>query len=281
MEQIDIRNAVEQLIKINRVEKIALKDLQIIKKIGEGGQATVFKAIYEGQPVAVKFINTIDWKNLAHEIVITANLLHPNIPKFYGIVAEESNPGLIFEYIDGKTLNNMDPLSIPYDFKIKILKDLASVIHLLHTNRIIHRDLKPDNIIIDKVNNVYLIDNGISKVITQRDTKTRTKGTLNYLAPECLISKGESADSVICQITTAVDIWAFGCLTSWLFSGIEPWSDKYKENLVRKALEEMKPFPIPDVITDINIINIITNCTKINLEKRWNTNKLCDFLESI
>jgi len=282
MDQLDIRNAVEQLLKINRVQKIGLKDLQIIKKIGEGGQATVFKAIYNDQSVAVKLINNIDWKNLAHEIVITANLIHPNIPKFYGIIAEETNPGLVFEYIDGKTLNNFDPVNLSESMRLKILKDLVSVLEIMHNARIIHRDLKPDNIIIDKLNNVYVIDYGISKVITQNDsTKTRTKGTLNYLAPECLISKGECMDSVICQISPAVDIWAYGCVTSWLYSGIEPWSEKYKENMVRKALEELKPFPIPEMIKNESAFNIITNCTKINLEDRWDIHRLIEYVDSI
>ena len=57
----------------------------------------------------------------------------------------------------------------------------------MHVNHVIHRDLKPGNIMIDDNFNLFLIDFGISKICAnKKDTITLTKGTLRYLAPECL-----------------------------------------------------------------------------------------------
>jgi serine/threonine protein kinase len=284
METKDIRNTIKELMQINNVEKIALGDLKIIKKVGEGGQAQVFKGTLEGKAVAVKQIFDVDWKNLAHEIVITANLSHPHIPKFYGIISESDNPCLVYDYIDGKTLDGFNPLDISDDVKLKMLKDLASVIEHMHSNKMIHRDLKPENLIINKSEELFVIDFGISKVITHKEfTRTRTKGTLNYLAPECLAfnDDDEVNGSIINEINGAVDIWSFGCLVSWLYSKCSPWSNKYPDHMIQKVLEMQKPFPVPDKITNENIINLITMCTKININERWNVYQVREFLDSI
>ena len=57
-------------------------------------------------------------------------------------------------------------------------------------------------------------------VHTGEDLITRAKGTLNYLAPETLEEVDKGIDgSIISAISNKVDIWAFGCIISYLFSG--------------------------------------------------------------
>ena len=84
---------------------------------------------------------------------------------------------------------------------------------------------------LDNQGKIHLLDFSIAKVITNAEfTLTRAKGTLNYLAPECLeLSEISEDQQIISKITSKVDVWAFGCIVSWLFSGYVPWSDKYKD----------------------------------------------------
>ena len=109
-------------------------------------------------------------------------------------------------------------------------------------------------------------------------TLTRAKGTLNYLAPECLeLSEISEDQQIISKITSKVDVWAFGCIASWLFSGYVPWSDKYKDlpPIIQQILMKKIPFSIPKNIEDKNIIKIIEMATDVDVNKR---KKYCSYL---
>lgn len=286
MDQSDIKNTVKELMQINHIEKIALKDLILKKKIGEGGQAKVYKGTFENDTVAVKVLEEVDWKCLAHEIVIIANLQHTVIPKFYGIVVEDKVLSLVFQYIEGKTLDEYKFNEISDETRFKIIKDLASVLEYMHSNKFIHRDLKPENLMYDKKNDkLYLIDFGIAKVLTNStNTKTRAKGTLHYLAPESLdVTELDQDDQIISTITAGVDVWAYGCIVSWLYSGILPWCNKYNDNpsILQKVLMNKRAFPIPDNIKNEAVLKVITMCTQIKLEDRWTMTQVKEYLEAI
>jgi serine/threonine protein kinase len=286
VEPSDIKNTVKELMQINHIEKIALKDLMLKKKVGEGGQAKVYQGTLENHIVAVKVLEEVDWKCLAHEIVIIANLHHPVIPKFYGIVVEDKVLSLVFEYINGKTLDDYKMSEISDEERFLMIKDLASVLEYIHSNKFIHRDLKPENLMYDKRNKkLFLIDFGIAKVCTNMtNTKTRAKGTLHYLAPESLdVVELDNDDQIISTITPAVDVWAYGCIVSWLYSGILPWCNKYNDNptVLQQVLMKKKPFPIPDSIKNQHIVNIINNCTQINESNRWTMSQVREYIENI
>jgi hypothetical protein len=287
MDQDEIKNKVVELVKINHIEKIPLKEIVLKKKIGEGGQAKVYKGTYRSETVAVKLLENIDWRCLAHEIVIISYLNHPYIPKFYGIVAEDKVLSLVFEFIDGKNLDEYKFDDLNDEIRLKLIKQLAIVLQYIHFSGFIHRDLKPENIMYDKKNDkFYLIDFGISKVLTSNNTtiKTRTKGTLNYLAPETLVVCDYDAnDNIVSSIGSGVDCWAYGCIVSWLYSGILPWCNKYNNNeaILQKVLINKKEFPIPDNIKNESIIKLISMCTRIKSEERWYMDDVVKFLEII
>lgn len=274
---------VEKLVIINHIEKIKLGDLILKKKIGEGGQAKVYMGTFENKQVAVKVMKNVDYKCFAHELVILAFLDHVNIPKFYGIVREQNVLSLVFEFIEGKTLDEYKPVDFNTQEKYHIIYELASCLEYVHSKKFIHRDLKPENLMLGKNGHIYLIDFSIAKVLTNSEyTHTRTKGTLNYLAPECLDSSEISEDrQIISMITAKVDVWAFGCIVSWLFSGFVPWSDKYKDlpPIIENILLKKMPFSIPANIVDKNIIQIIQMSTVVDVSKRASMSDIKKFME--
>ena len=274
---------VEKIVDINHIKKIQLEEVKLIKKIGEGGQAKVYMGEYDNKKVAVKLMKNVDYKCFAHELVILALLDHENIPKFYGIIREKNVLSLVFEFIEGNTL---DQLKIEYfttQQKYNIIYQLTSCLEYIHTKNFIHRDLKPENIMLDNQFKIHLLDFSIAKVITNAEfTLTRAKGTLNYLAPECLeLSEISEDQQIISKITSKVDVWAFGCIVSWLFSGYIPWSDKYKDlpPVIQQILMKKLPFSIPKNIKDENVIKIIEMATEVDVNKRKNMKDIKDLMD--
>lgn len=275
---------VEKIVDINHIKKIRLEEINIIKKIGEGGQAKVYMGEYDKKKVAVKNMKNVDLKCFAHELVILALLEHENIPKFYGIIREQNVLSLVFEFIEGNTLDQLNVGNFTTQQKYNIIYQLASCLEYIHSQNFIHRDLKPENIMLDNNGQIHLLDFSIAKVITNAEfTLTRAKGTLNYLAPECLEQSETSEDQqIISKITSKVDVWAFGCIVSWLFSGYIPWSDKYKDlpPIIQQILMKKLPFSIPKNIQDKNIIKIIEMSTEVDVNKRKSMKDIKDLMDS-
>jgi serine/threonine protein kinase len=274
---------VQKIEDINHINKIKRQDLNLINKIGEGGQAKVYMGTYENNKVAVKVMKNVDYKCFAHELVILAFLDHKNIPKFYGIVREENVLCLVFEFIEGKTLDQYKVNEIKTEQKYNIIYQLACCLEYIHNRKFIHRDLKPENIMLGKDGIIYLIDFSIAKVLTNSEyTLTRTKGTLNYLAPECLDpSQMNEEKEIISKVTAKEDVWAFGCIVSWLFSGFIPWCDKYNDSpaIIQQILLQNYPFSIPNNIKDNNIIKIIQMATEIDINKRASITDIKIYME--
>ena len=220
----NIISTIKELMEINKIPKIQLKDMKLKKQIGEGGQAKVYRGTYNNEEVAVKVLEEVDRKCLAHEIVIISNLHHKSIPKFYGIILEDGVIGLVNKYISGKPLDEYNISEFNEKQKVQIVKSLAHTLSFIHENEFIHRDLKPENIMIDFNFNFFLIDFGIAKVVTgQNNAYTRAKGTVHYLAPETLeVAELTESEEIVSAITTQVDTWAFGCIVSYLFSAEAP-----------------------------------------------------------
>jgi len=224
-------------------------------------------------------------KCFAHEIVILCNLNHPNIPKFYGIVIENNTIGYVCQYIVGKPLDEIIK-KMKDEHKVKVLKSIGSALNYIHSINFIHRDLKPENILVeDETFHVFLIDFGIAKVITFSDaTRTRAKGTVHYLAPETFdVADLTPNREIISDITTKVDVWAFGCIISYLFGGKLPWTNKYKDNMgiIQKLLMNKTKFPIPDNIENNEIRKIIEMATYVDFKSRASMPELQKIIDTI
>ncbi len=272
----NIRATITELMKINDIPRIRTKDVTYEGKIGQGGQAKVYKGTFNGEEVAIKIVLNPDLKCLAHEVVILASLRHENVAKFHGIILDdEKNICLVFQYIGSKCLESYKPDNLSDNNKLAILKQLASVLEYMHSQQCVHRDLKPENVMFNPdTNKLHLIDFGISKVV-QDDSgiKTRAKGTPHYIAPESFIAANaddDNGEALVSVIGPGVDVWSYGCVVSWLYSGILPWTNKYKNKMeqIQMVLIMKKPFPIPNQISDKNIVTLVEMCVKVDEKKR-------------
>jgi len=275
VEELELKKIVKELINIYKINCIPMNEITKLEEIGSGAQAKVYRAKYFNNLVTLKYFKNIDWKSFANELVILSNLKHPNIPNFLGIVHDNLSIGLIFEFILGVPLSKLDFVNFPDSIKLKIIKELCSVVEYIHSKSYIHRDIKPDNILVDVDNNyqLYLIDFGISKVCSSDGeyTFTRIKGTIAYAAPEMMIDIGSNEnDEKFCGINIKTDVWSIGVVISYMYSGHYPWSNKYNflDPSINQLLINKTPFPIPDNINDDRIKKIIELCTIIENDNR-------------
>jgi len=269
--------------KVRQIKSTDLQPSKITTVVESNcGMATLSHKILDNkvEVIAKEFnYDKIDWTKLSNELVIVSTLVHDHIPKFQGIVFEDTSQFgkkkviLVTEHIDGKSLNDyklekFEGLSD--EDKLRITKDLCSILTFVHEKDSMHRDLNPLNLIIDKTKKVYLTNFGFGKVLDDGEKATRTTGTVNYSPPESVDDIDAEDGDVINLVTAKYDVWAFGCVVSLLFSGDEPWNTK-SNAMISKKLKDKVNFPInKNKINNDNIVKIIKMCTEVDVKNRCN-----------
>ncbi len=200
---------------------------EIVGLLGHGAMGEVYRArdTRLGRDVAVKvlpavFANDADrLARLEREARLISQVNHPNICTLFDIVEGQHAPFLIFELIEGETLQQRllrGPM--PLRDALRCAAGIAAALEAAHRKGIIHRDLKPSNIKITAATTVKVLDFGVAKLareagselgaldltLTLGGTKEGVLvGTVAYVSPEQAM--GDRVDG-------RSDIWAFGCL---------------------------------------------------------------------
>ncbi|QXE18721.1 protein kinase family protein [Clostridium sp. 001] len=104
------------------------------------------------------------YKRFVNEIKILFKLSHPNIVRVYNYyLYPDSNLGYLqMEYIEGYPIDQFTPNDLGKDWN-SIFTEVVSAFEYLEKNNILHRDIRPANILIDKDENVKIIDFGFGK----------------------------------------------------------------------------------------------------------------------
>ena len=180
----------------------------ILKKIGDGGFATVYLAQHSvlEKKAAVKFLLE-DWVGESDVVsrffdeARTMERLHdnPNIVKIIDIAtvekcAEEGLPPyFIMEYIDGRSLEDFVRSDEAFTLEdiVKIMSCALSALQHCHDMGVVHRDVKPSNFMITKSGDVKLTDFGIAKatINTSKTGEGLTLGSTDYMSPEQALGK--------------------------------------------------------------------------------------------
>lgn len=118
-------------------------------------------------------------ENFEREANILATVNHPAIPTIYDYFTLGSRSYLVMEFIRGVNLENkLHEAGGPLEEEMVIgwgiaLCDVLEYLHTQDPEPIIFRDVKPANILINKKNQITLVDFGIAKTF-----QTGTKGTM-------------------------------------------------------------------------------------------------------
>lgn len=232
------------------MDKIILDSrYEIIKEIGVGGMAKVYKAKDRllDRYVAIKILkdqyaeDDEFSKKFNNEAQSAAKLSHINIVNVYDIGKDMLNGKLIqyivMEYVEGETLKDLidrEKVLENHDI-IDYSTQIAQALKSAHDSGIVHRDIKPQNILIDKYGLCKVTDFGIARV-SSNVTITYTSsilGTVHYISPEQ--AKGKIVD-------LKSDLYSLGAVMYEMATGRVPFD---ADNSVGIAVMHIQDDPIP------------------------------------
>eukprot|EP00002_Diphylleia_rotans_P032775 TRINITY_DN6914_c0_g1_i2.p2 TRINITY_DN6914_c0_g1~~TRINITY_DN6914_c0_g1_i2.p2 ORF type:complete len:2480 (-),score=441.98 TRINITY_DN6914_c0_g1_i2:256-7695(-) len=180
-----------------------------------------------------------------HEMLIHANIRHPNIIMLYGWTRLVNTRYLVMEYADGGSLQSLITYEanhgrlIPAPRIVRFAHEICSGLQSLHgwSPKIYHRDLKTDNILL--VAGVAKIsDFGLAKVSqSSKNRRTHIPGTVSWWAPE-IIAHGEF-------LGEASDIYGFGLIVLTMLKGEVPHANRTMMEIFKIMQDNPQPHSIP------------------------------------
>lgn len=179
----------------SRKEVEVKEQYDFLRQIGEGGMGKVYEAYDKvlKRKVAIKRVrpelvrSAYVREQFLAEARMVALLRHPCIVEIYTVIESESSLYLVFEYVDGQTLETRLDIDgrVPFSEAKKIFEYVCRGLHYAHSQDIIHCDLKPGNIMIKEDGTAKVMDFGVAKKSMEGETGARTvAGTPAYMAPE-------------------------------------------------------------------------------------------------
>ncbi|MBQ7471984.1 MAG: serine/threonine protein kinase [Prevotella sp.] len=184
------------------------KDITLLSE-SEHGYSRVFKAQRMGKWHALKslkpqYADVREYRALLQkEFEMGYQLDHPNVVRTLGLEeVEELGVCIVFEYIEGETLDHVETWS--RELVEKVMSQLGMALDYIHGQQMIHRDVKPSNIMLTAHGDrVKLIDFGLSDADSFAILK-QPAGTLRYAAPEQM--DGQAV------VDGRADVYAFGVI---------------------------------------------------------------------
>jgi tRNA A-37 threonylcarbamoyl transferase component Bud32 len=224
---------------------------RLVKRIGQGGMAQVYKAY---QPdldryVAVKVLHPhlVGDDGFAarfrREARAVAALEHPHVVRVYDFDAERGVAFLVMERLDGRSLKAILRDLDCRDEKMaledvgRIVGAIAEALDYAHGRGLVHRDVKPSNVILTDGGRPVLTDFGIARIVEGSTAITESGGTLGtpaYMSPEQC--KGETGDA-------RSDIYALGVLLYQLCTGHVPFDADTPYAVILKHISAPLPSP--------------------------------------
>ena len=197
---------------------------KVVKKVGRGGFAVVYKASEKklDRFVAIKVLVAKDdgsedtqqrfvdeARKLAkissqHVVTVHSNGIHDGVRYF------------VMEYLPYSLDKLLEDYQIGPDLANRILKQTLEGLAEVHDQGWTHRDIKPQNILLTNDDEVRLADFGIMKdPNVPRTEQGMNPGTPDWMAPEQRAGR---------LVSCSTDVYAFGLLAFRMISGQE-WND--------------------------------------------------------
>ncbi|MCI1636016.1 Stk1 family PASTA domain-containing Ser/Thr kinase [Bifidobacterium sp.] len=220
---------------------------RIIRRIAEGGMATVYEALDErlSREVAIKIMH----QQLAQgphreqfverfhrEVRSAASIASPHIVQVYDSGEYQGRNYLVMEYVRGVNLRYEMNLQSTFSVHetLRIIRETLEGLASAHESGVIHRDIKPENILLNTRGHVQITDFGLAKAVSQATLSTTGMllGTAAYLAPEMIEHN---------QATKQGDLYAVGIIAYEMITGAVPFASNNPVTLAFKHVHEDVP----------------------------------------
>ena len=233
---------------------------EIIEQLGEGGQATAYKARDRrlNRVVVLKTLRPEQAgsedarRRFEREARLASALDHPNICAIFDVGESGGLYYIVMPFIEGRTLKeviNRHPLELPGALSIAI--QVADAIACAHARGIVHRDLKPTNIVVSSEGQIKVLDFGLAKMLENEEDETPNLdrsitdlgvpyGTLGYGSPEQ--ATGERVDH-------HTDIFSLGVVIYEMVTGQQPFAGRNRIEILHAVIND-RPCPISDLIVN-------------------------------
>lgn len=201
---------------------------RVVKHIGKGafGVVILVEDMMINEEIILKFLNAhmCSDENIierfVHELRYARKITHGNIIRIYDFITFGNSYAISMEYFESHSLafeikTNKKPNVARM---LGIFCDICKGVGFAHKQDIVHRDLKPANILVDKDDQVKIVDFGLAAAASSADSRiTRTGilvGTPTYMAPEQVRAR---------TIDQRTDIYSLGILLYEIFVGKSPY----------------------------------------------------------
>ncbi|QDV51981.1 serine/threonine protein kinase [Gimesia fumaroli] len=224
-----------------------LDDFKILRKLGQGGMATVYLAeqVSLKREAAIKVMHNELMSDETHvrrferEAKAAAGLTHPNIVQVYMTGDFEGTHYIAQEYVRGINLREHLARNAPPDCTLilRIMRQVTAALNAAAEKGIVHRDIKPENIMITSRKLIKVADFGLAQ-IAQSDERVEltqvgtTMGTPLYMSPEQVNGK---------PLDQRSDIYSLGVTCYHLISGRPPFHGETALSIAVKHLNEPPP----------------------------------------
>ncbi|MBK0393179.1 protein kinase domain-containing protein [Ramlibacter algicola] len=227
----------------SRAGHLLVEDFRVLRKIGEGGNATVFLAAPAGGgPTQVLKVLRLDGPEgdmglhrFMQEYALIAKIDHPNVARFFRQGFWVGNAYIAMEYFPLGDLRSRMRRPLDPGVAMYYLRQVAAGLEAIHEAGIVHRDVKPDNVMLRQDGIVAIADFGVAKQVAMLITDTGAGdvvGTPYYLSPEQALGRRVDARS---------DLYSLGVMAYEMLTGGKPYHASSAEELLRLHIEAPVP----------------------------------------
>jgi len=215
-----------------------------------------------------KYPSPTDIQRFRNEFDILQNCDIKGVRKVFQYEQKDENHFLTLEYIEGDNLFDfISKHSLSFAEKLELLLNLTRIVGRVHHAGIIHKDLSTNNILVTSVQNLSVIDFGISSRFTLKQPNLgnpeKLEGTLSYISPEQTGRMNRSVDY-------RTDLYALGVIFYQVLTERLPFEISDPMSLVYAHLAE-KPIPPHEIKPKLPFLisDIILKLLRKNPENRY------------
>ncbi|XP_021649450.2 serine/threonine-protein kinase BLUS1 isoform X1 [Hevea brasiliensis] len=226
---------------------VSAKDYKLCEEVGEGGSATVYKAlcIPLNETVAIKVLDlercNNDLDDMRREEQTMSLIDHPNVLQAHCSFTTGHSLWVVMPYMGGGSCLHIMKSAYPEGFEEPIIATLLhetlKALVYLHAHGQIHRDVKAGNILIDSNGAVKLADSRVSACMFDTGDRQRSRntfvGTSCWMAPEVM--------QQLHGYDFKADIWSFGITALELAHGHASFSNKSPMKVLLMTLQSAPP----------------------------------------